>query len=240
MRNPMLITEKEYPIPQAVTEWADTHSVPIFRFSSDDREYPELNYDYIVEYSDDISLDYLEIIYCHAHNLPATIGITEDLIIREIGLNDLDAYRKLIEMYPNAVADQTLIGLTREDFKERQKAYIKYSYHFLGYGIYGIFLKISNSEMFSTSREKLIGIAGLDGTDIPSLSYALIKEYQGNGYAFEACCQILEYAGSVLCLDKIIVKIQNDNLRSLHLADKLKEKYPILEICRLPAHSSDQ
>jgi RimJ/RimL family protein N-acetyltransferase len=219
MNEPMIIIEKEYQIPDVILDWAQSHSVPVL--SCHDFDCFSLNYDYIIEYSDEITIDYLNMTYCHAHNLPATIAITGRLILREIGTDDLNIYQRLIEENPAVISDKSLLGLSAEEFKERHLAYMKYSYQFLGYGIWGIFL----------SGEIMIGIAGLDGTDKISLSYALLKKYQGYGYAYEAVSEIINYAVHELEIRQIKLDIQKDNLSSIKLAEKIQNIYPnILQV----------
>ena len=219
MNEPMIIIEKEYQIPDVILDWAQSHSVPVL--SCHDFDIFSLNYDYVIEYSDEITIDYLNITYCHAHNLPATIATTGRLIIREIGTDDLNIYQRLIEENPTVISDKSLLGLSAEEFKERHLAYMKYSYQFLGYGIWGIFL----------SGEIMIGIAGLDGTDKISLSYALLKNYQGYGYAYEAVSEIINYAVHELEIRQIKLDIQKDNISSIKLAEKIQNIYPnILQV----------
>lgn len=217
MNKPMVIIEKEYQIPSTVLDWAQSHSVPVLSCS----DFGSLSYDYVIEYSEEITLDYLNMTYCHAHNLPATIATTERLIIREIGTDDLDIYQRLIEENPVVISDKSMIGLSPEEFKERHLAFMKYSYQFLGYGIWGIFL----------SGDIMIGIAGLDGTDKISLSYALLKNYQGYGYAYEAVSEIINYAVHELEIRQIKLDIQKDNLSSIKLAEEIQNIYPnILQV----------
>lgn len=241
MNEPIVIIEHEEPIPEIIKEWASAHSVPILKDLSESAGTDKLGhyrYKYVIEYSSDITIDCLEIAYCHAHDLPSEISSSERLIIKEIGPDNLIPYHKLIEEYPEAVSDKSLLGLSETEFKERHMSYIKYSYHFLGYGIWGIFLKNHSASAlnqplteFSFSKEPvMIGIAGLDGTGTPALSYALFQEYQGKGYAFEACCQILEYVSNSLEMDSITIELSENNTASVKLAKKLKEAFPEL-IC---------
>ncbi len=219
MNKPMVIVEKECIIPSSIHDWAQSHSVPVL--SCHDFDCFSLNYDYIIEYSDEITIDYLNMTYCHAHNLPATIATTDRLIIREIGTDNLDIYQRLIEENPAVISDKSLLGLSAEEFKERHLAYMKYSYQFLGYGIWGIFL----------SGEIMIGIVGLDGTDSISLSYALLEKYRGQGYAYEAVNEVLNYAIHDLEISHIKLDIPKDNLPSIKLAKKIRNIYPeILQI----------
>lgn len=228
MHEAMLIIEKDDKIPAPVLEWAESHSVPV-EFCPDETDGINdtdsglgFKYDYVITYSSDITIEYLDILYCHSHDLSAVIGTSERLIVREIAPEDLDNYRELIELFPDAVSDSSLKGLSKEDFHERHLAYIKYSYRFLGYGIYGVFLKKDG---------QMIGIAGVDGTDRPTLSYALFKEHQGYGYAYEACRIILEYVKDYLDIPHIDINVKKENTASLKLAKKLGEAFP--ELIRL-------
>lgn len=217
MNKPMVIVEKECIIPSSIHDWAQSHSVPVLSC----HDSSTLLYDYVIEYSDEITIDYLNMTYCHAHNLPATIATTDRLIIREIGTDNLDIYQRLIEENPAVISDKSLLGLSAEEFKERHLAYMKYSYQFLGYGIWGIFL----------SGEIMIGIVGLDGTDSISLSYALLEKYRGQGYAYEAVNEVLNYAIHDLEISHIKLDIPKDNLPSIKLAKKIRNIYPeILQI----------
>ena len=227
MHEAMIIIEKEEKIPAPVIGWAESHSVPI-EFCPDDTDADNTDsnntgsgfkYDYVITYSSDITLEYLEIMYCHSHDLSAVIGTSSRLVIREISPEDLDSYKELIDTFPDAVSDSTLTGLSMDEFRERHLAYIKYSYHFLGYGIYGIFLKDDN---------KMIGIAGADGTDAPTLSYALFKGYQGKGYAYEACRIIIDYLQKYTGISHIGIDVKKDNAASFKLAKKLECEFPEL------------
>ncbi|MBR4343793.1 MAG: GNAT family N-acetyltransferase [Lachnospiraceae bacterium] len=217
MNIPMVILENEYKIPNDIIRWADSHSVPILKGTLKNC-HDDISY--IIEYSDECDIAMLDLTYCHAYGLAGTIGNTPRLIIRELSDKDMYLYRRLIKSYPDVLNDISMAGLSPKDFKLRHEAYIRYSYGFLGYGIWGIFLK----------QGGMIGIAGIDGTDEPELSYALFKKYFGKGYAFEACDFILKYCRSVLNLNNIIINTDFSNTRSIKLAEKLKEIHPSLEI----------
>ena len=238
MKEPMVIIEKDEKIPEAVLSWAEAHSVPVMTgeedhaqnlkdsFHSETYENTgDFQYDYVIIYSEDITFGYLEMIYAHAHDIPVVITSTERLIIKEIGMDDLDIYKKLIDENPEAVSDNSLCNHTPDEFKERHRSYIKYSYHFLGYGIWGIFLKSTASEA-SEDSAKMIGIAGLDGIDEPSFSYALLKEYRRQGLTLEACKSILNFLIESLDIKDIRFNIRKDNIPSVGLAGKLHKLYP--------------
>ena len=214
----MVITEFEYKVPDNIRKWAEEHDVPIVRTPLD---FKKIDAEYIIEYSEDRDVSYLDRIWCHSRNIPAVIGETERLIIKEIGEDDIKRYRELILMYRRYLKISDMAGLSFEEFKVRHEAYIRYSYQFLEYGIYGIYLK--------TKKEKgLIGIAGIDGTDEPELSYALYPEYREKGYAFEACEYILRYVKENELAGTIHLYTDVSNSRSFKLGNKLKKVYPEL------------
>ena len=247
MISPIVIVENKEIIPDIIKTWTKEHSVPIVHFenkSCEENKQELNNYSYVIEYSEEITIKYLEIAYFHACGIPAVIAETENLIIKEIGMEETEAYRNIIETFPEAVSDKTLLGLTSEEFAERHRAYMKYSYGLMGYGIYGVYKKNLNSgygcdnqileknNRYSGYKPEgvssvMIGIAGLDGTETPSLSYALLKKFQGRGYAFEACKTILDYSYDELGMDKVNISVAKDNISSLRLAEKLKERYNI-------------
>ena len=214
----MVITEFEFRVPDSIRKWASEHDVPVV---STPLDFKRIDAEYIIEYSPDRDVSYLDRIWCHSRNIPAVIDETARLIIKEIGEDDLKRYRELILMYRQYLKLSDMADLSPEDFKNRHEAYIKYSYHFLEYGIYGIFLK--------AEKEKgLIGIAGIDGTGEPEISYALYPEYQGKGYAFEACECILRYVNENELAGKIHLYTDVSNSRSFKIGNKLKKVYPEL------------
>ena len=219
MKEPFIITEHEFPVPGNIRLWANERNIPIINTVLD---FTKIEADYIVEYSPDISLLYLDMIHCHSTDKPATIGITDRIVIREIWYDDLPAFFELIKKYPDTLKHRDMLSIPLEEFTERHKAYIRYSYHFLVYGLWGLFLKDAPS--------KLIGIAGIDGIEEKELSYALFPSFEGKGYAYEACSYILKFSEDLLDIKDLTLNILSSNTRSLDLAQKLKNSYPNLKI----------
>lgn len=171
--------------------------------------------DCLVESFENIDFHFLEMVYCHQRNEPWKVLETENLIIREICLEDLD------ELY-SIYADKTVTRYI-EDLYERPKeieftkAYIKNMYAFYGYGLWVVILKHTG---------KLIGRIGLSNREVAGkleveLGYLVGTEYQNKGYAFEACTAILEFARNKLCLEKLNIFTQKENSPSVKLARKL-------------------
>lgn len=69
-----------------------------------------------------------------------------------------------------------------------------------------------------------IGICGLIKRDYlphPDLGYALLPQYEGQGYAMEAAAAVMQYAKEVLSMPIIAAITTDDNVPSLRLLFKL-------------------
>jgi len=82
--------------------------------------------------------------------------------------------------------------------------------------------------MAITDKEsgKYIGSCGMapdeENSSDTQIFYALLPQYQGNGYATEAARKLLEYAFVELDLDRIVASIAAENLSSIRVAERLK------------------
>lgn len=92
---------------------------------------------------------------------------------------------------------------------DKREAYRKAQYRFCECGLWALVRK---------EDKRLIGKAGLTGDE---LGYQIYPEFQGKGYALEACQAVLRYAWEELLLQKVSIYIERDNLRSAALARKL-------------------
>jgi len=69
-----------------------------------------------------------------------------------------------------------------------------------------------------------LGMAGLllrPALPCPDLGYALLRPYQGHGYASEAGCAVLAYAQDTLALQRLCAIVTPDNARSTRLLEAL-------------------
>ncbi len=153
------------------------------------------------------------------------IDVTDRLVIREFTADEAELCRNMY-IRSGGRWDTDPAGLTSEEFRDFHLSYIKYQYGFYGYGNWGIYLKApglgSASECVRRSGT-LIGIVGLvngSASQVGELSYALLPEYRGKGYAYEACLAALEY-GKECGFGRFEARIAADNLPSLKLAEKL-------------------
>lgn len=73
-----------------------------------------------------------------------------------------------------------------------------------------------------------IGVCSLikrDFLDAVDLGYALLPQYAGHGYAFEAAAALIDYAGRELGLNRLVAIVSQDNHRSARLLKKLGFRY---------------
>lgn len=142
------------------------------------------------------------------------IDETERLLLRELDMTEVPAYREVVLRCPEGI-EKDLLEASGEEFKARHEAYIKYQYGFFGYGIWGLFLK--------NEPATLIGIAGVvngEESGLGEVSYAILPEYRRQGYAYEAVKAVLEY-GREAGFTRFIARIDADNEPSVRLARKV-------------------
>lgn len=173
------------------------------------------NCTFLITSFEDISSDYMRLVYDRKHGKPHVIGTTKRLIIREMTLDDLDG---LYEVY-DSIRDCKYIEPLYDRKKEEEftKNYIKNMYGFFQYGLWIVVSKQDN---------RIIGRAGIenreiDGETVQELGYLLGRKWQKKGYAQEACRKILQYAFEELGLEKIFLCTDRQNVNSIKLAERL-------------------
>lgn len=169
---------------------------------------------YCIESLCDLSDISLERMYLRTKNLPWTIFETKRCIVKEITLEDID---DLYRIYANSETKKYIEDLypEKEDEIIFTKEYIAHQYRFYEYGMWVVFDK-------NTGR--LIGRAGLsdrDGFDRTEIGFIFDKSLWGQGYAYEVCSGILEYAKDYLYLDEIISFTMRENIRARKLLERL-------------------
>lgn len=183
------------------------------------------------------SLDsaYLNEVSLRANKQPIIIAETDRLVLKELTGKDARALLAISGKLPNqeitnpsgneenvappSVSKNLKIAAELEITAEAERldAYYETIYSFYGYGLWGIFKK---------DTMELIGQCGLqhqtvDGTGQIELSYMLGDEYQGKGYALEACQSVLSIAHSRFEIEQVVALIATDNFSSVRLAEKL-------------------
>ena len=84
-----------------------------------------------------------------------------------------------------------------------------------GFGLNRVALKDSGTAI------GLCGILQCDSLAEPDLGFALLPEYRGQGFAFEAAIAVLEHARAKLEISRIAAILTPDNMASSTLLDKL-------------------
>ena len=96
-------------------------------------------------------------------------------------------------------------------------AYIRNAYDLCGYGMWSVFRK---------SDGVFIGFAGLydsaqNGDSYTGISYYVEPQFRRNGYAVEASCAVIEYASEYLGLEEIRCVVNEENIASRKVAEKI-------------------
>ncbi len=100
-----------------------------------------------------------------------------------------------------------------------------------GYGPYRVALKDDDTP---------VGICGLfrrDGLDEPDIGFAMLPEFCGNGYGYEAAMAVIDYAKDELELPLLIAIVSPENDASVGLIRKLGLRFDRMH--RMPDDDDD-
>lgn len=177
-----------------------------------------LHADMVVEGVEEVDMIFLQRVYERHFNIPWTILETKRCIVRELELSDMD---DLFSMYAEPGMTDYMEGLYEyEEELEYQKAYIENMYRFYGYGMWLVFEKKTGT---------LIGRAGVEHREELNgemeLGYAIRTSFQHQGYAYEVCQAIVQYAREELQAHLLHCLIEKGNIISEKLAVKLGFSY---------------
>ena len=192
-------------------------AVPVLASADELGSFPHTDY-VITEASlndpDTLDMDYLYRIYKRLAGKPWEILRTKRTIIREMTVEDVDAFYEIYSM-PGITDYMDPLFEDPEDEREYTRNYIKNIYGFYGYGLWTVLDK-------NTGR--VIGRAGvsnIEGCDYPDLGFVIRQEYQNKGYAFEVCSAIISLCQNELKFDKIGARVRPSNEASIRLLSKL-------------------
>lgn len=202
---------------QSLLDLAREADVPAIAYQKPEAD-TFLHADMVVEGFEEVDMTFLQRVYERHFNIPWTILETERCIVRELELSDLDA---LFSMYAEPGMTDYMEGLYEyEEELEYQKAYIENMYRFYGYGMWLVFEKKTGT---------LIGRAGVEHREELNgemeLGYAIRTSFQHQGYAYEVCQAIVQYAGEELQAHLLHCLIEKGNVISEKLAVKLGFSY---------------
>lgn len=169
---------------------------------------------YAIEHLEEMEYKSFDMAYRRLAGLPWEILRTRRCIIRETTVEDVAAFYRI---YAQASITEYMENLFEDPEEEiaYTKDYIKQVYGFYGYGMWTVLEKKSG---------QIIGRAGVswrEGFDLPELGFVIGVPWQRQGYAFEVCSAILDYAKEELAMDKVQALVMEGNRKSAALCEKL-------------------
>jgi len=180
---------------------------------------------------------YLRRIWCRWAGQPVLIAETKRLLIRESIPEDAKAFGSL---YQDEACKRFLESIPAECDKSEEpesqhKALVRYiqdyakgQYAFYEYGMWTV-LEKNGAVIGRMGLEQIADEEGEKESDTSAtlyLGYALLPEYRGFGFALEACLAILSYCQECGYADRIRIKIDRKNAKSIALAKRLQAKSP--------------
>ncbi|MEE3495201.1 MAG: GNAT family N-acetyltransferase, partial [Butyrivibrio sp.] len=179
-------------------------------------EFPGVKY--IFSDIDEVDIDSFIKAYQRYAKEPWDVLTTDRLLVRETTLDDVDEFYKL---YKDPEMTRYMEGLFEnpEDEKRYQKDYIEKVYGLMGFGIWTL---VRRSDGRVIGR---VGYSVRNGFDDIELGFLIGKEFQRQGYAFEACNAVLDYGRDILLFDKVQTLVKAENEISINLCKKLGFEY---------------
>ncbi len=170
--------------------------------------------EYIIESLEEVDHEVVDMAYRRLAGIPWEIFKTERCIVRETIVEDVDS---LYEIYKEPAITEYMEDLYKD--RDEEIAYIKdyrrRMYGFYGYGIWSI---------LNRQDGKVIGRAGIswrEEFDVPELGFVIGVPWQKQGYAYEVCSAILNYAWKDIGFKQIQALVMEHNEKSAALCRKL-------------------
>lgn len=141
--------------------------------------------------------------------------ITDRLIINEFSEADAPFLVQLMNSpsYIEYIGDRGI--RTDDQAADYISSKIMPSYTNDGYGFYLARLRHMDFPI------GLVGVVKRDILDVPDLGYALLEEYSGMGYAYEACMGVIDHCTNDLLMPVLQAVTTDDNVASTRLLSKL-------------------
>jgi len=165
----------------------------------------------LLESPEEVSVNYLNLIYCHEKKLPAIVAETERFFIAEMTAEDMDALYEILTDKETTKYLPAKVG-TKEEELEKLVSYVSQVYSFFEYGYWGVFDKQTG---------ELIGRAGFKEGSYPlEAGYVIKRTHWGKGIATEVLKELVRCASEELGCNEIIANIDERNTASLRVAEK--------------------
>ena len=151
--------------------------------------------------------------------MPTYIAETPRLVLRNSVLDDADFYSRLLNepAWLQNIGDPRV--KTRADAQQYIENKIIASYRTFGFGMYLMTLKDSGEPI------GLCGLVKREGLPDPDVGFAMLPEYWGQGYAFEAATAVISFARNGLGHSRLLAIVKPDNVRSISLVERLGFRY---------------
>ena len=173
----------------------------------------------LLETPDEVSVSYLNMIYCHERGIPAAIMETKRCVIRELTKKEAPALYAICSK-PQVNRYLTEPVGTPEEEEEKLTAYIRTVYPFFGYGFWGVYEK---------KNGKLIGKAGFKEGSMPlEVGYLFDDSVWGKGIATEVLTALVHYAEEELDIVELVARVHRENKASLRVAEKCGVRVEIM------------
>lgn len=144
---------------------------------------------------------------------------TERLLLREFTEGDADFICRLLNS-PGWLKNIGSRGIENEDnAREYINSKLRKAYTELGFGFYLIELKQSGESV------GMCGLVKREGLDDVDVGFALLPEYEGYGYAYEAASAMVEYAENNLSIKSLSAITIPTNKSSIKLLEKIGLKF---------------
>lgn len=181
--------------------------------------------DFLTESFVGVDYYFLERVYQRKHGIPWRVIDTKRCYLREMTVDDLP---DLYVLYSDPSMTKYLQPLSSmEEEIVYVKTHLEQMYRFYGYGFWIV------KDRFT---DELIGRAGfehcrLGDTWVLEMGYAIAKGRRRQGYAFEICRAMLDYAKGIESgFDKVYCFVQEENIASKELLEKLGFCYECMQI----------
>jgi len=148
----------------------------------------------------------------------ANVIETRRLVLRQLELNDADFILELL----NEAAFLQFIGdkgvRTLDDACDYLRKGPMDSYERHGFGLYAACLR-------DATRTGICGLVKRDGLGDVDVGFAFLSRYRSKGYAVESAAAILEHAGRVLGLRRVVAITSPENFGSIAVLEKIGLKF---------------
>jgi RimJ/RimL family protein N-acetyltransferase len=144
---------------------------------------------------------------------------TERLALRQISETDAEFILNLLNQpsFIKYIGDRKV--RTLEQAREYISCRFVVSYEQHGFGLWLVERK---------TDQTAVGICGLvkrDTLPAPDIGFAFLPEFWSQGYAFESAKAVMDYAGEVLRIERILAITTKDNESSGRLLEKIGLKF---------------